>query len=127
MNWRTRFFILLKNALAWFLENNRLLHCFKIGKKLFNKKYSARKINTILALKRVPLDVRVLLQWLVLYVVALPINDGLQRPHQRLNEDQQVPPPFKSCSKSDFMDKFASTYFRPYNSASFCQVLSKLL
>ncbi len=76
---------------------------------MFNIRYSARQINTILALKMVPLDVQVLLHWLVLYVVALPINDGLQPPHQRLNEVQQVLPPLKSCSKSDFMDKFAST------------------
>ncbi len=57
-----------------------------------------------------PLDV--LLLWLVLYVVALPIGDGLQHPHQALHEVLQVHPPRESCSESDFREKFANTYFQ---------------
>ncbi len=52
-----------------------------------------------LALKKDPLDVLPL--WLVLYVVALPIGDDLQRPRQGIHEVFQVLPPLKSCSKND--------------------------
>jgi hypothetical protein len=59
-----------------------------------------------------PLDVcTVLTLWLVLYVVALPIGDGLQHSHQGLHEVLQLLPPLKSCSKSDFRKKFANNYF----------------
>jgi hypothetical protein len=44
-------------------------------------------------------------------VVALPIADGLQHPHQGIHEVLQVLPPLKSCSKSDFRGKFVNTYF----------------
>jgi hypothetical protein len=44
-------------------------------------------------------------------VVSLLIGDGLQHPHQGLHEVLQVFPPLKSCSKSDFREKFANTYF----------------
>jgi hypothetical protein len=56
-----------------------------------------------------PLDVRLL--WLALYMVALPTGDGLRPPHQGLHEVHQVLAPLKSCLKSDFIDKFADTYF----------------
>ncbi len=46
-----------------------------------------------------PLDV--LLFWLVLFVVAFPIGDGLQPPQQGLHEVHQVFPPLKSRSKRD--------------------------
>jgi hypothetical protein len=35
----------------------------------------------------------------------------LQHPRQGLHEVLQVLPPLKSCSKSDFREKFANTYF----------------
>jgi hypothetical protein len=53
----------------------------------------------------------VLSLWLVLYVVALPIGDGLQHPHQGPHEVLQVLPLLKSYSKSDFKEEFANTYF----------------
>jgi hypothetical protein len=57
-------------------------------------------------------------------VVALPISDGLQHPHQGLHEVLQVLPLLKSCSKSDFGEKFALLIFRTYIFTSFHQVLS---
>jgi hypothetical protein len=44
-------------------------------------------------------------------VVALPIGDGLQPPQQGLHEIHQVFRPLNSCSKYDFIDKFAAIYF----------------
>jgi hypothetical protein len=53
----------------------------------------------------------VLSLWLVLYVVALPIGNGLQHPHQGLHEVLQVILPLESYSKSDFREKLEITYF----------------
>jgi hypothetical protein len=63
--------------------------------------------------------------FLVLSLVANPISDGLQPPHQGLHEVYQVLPPLKSCTKGDFVDKFAVLIPRPYNFASFHQVFIK--
>ncbi len=52
---------------------------------------------------------RVLL-WLVLHVVAHPIDDGLQRPRQGLHEVYQVPHPLKSCLKFNFSEKLVIIY-----------------
>jgi hypothetical protein len=41
-------------------------------------------------------------------VVALPIGDDLQPPHQEPHEVHEVVPPLKSCSKSDFINKLAN-------------------
>jgi hypothetical protein len=60
-------------------------------------------------------------------VAALPIGDGQQHPHQGLHEVLQVLLPLKSCTKSDFREKFAKLIFKPYIFASFHQVISKLL
>jgi hypothetical protein len=54
--------------------------------------------------EKCPLDV--VLLWKVFYVVALPIGDGLQPPHQGLHGVHHVLPPLKSCSKSDLIERF---------------------
>jgi hypothetical protein len=51
----------------------------------------------------------VLILWLVLYVVALPISDGLHPPDHGLYEVHQLLPPLKSCLKSNFIYKFADS------------------
>jgi hypothetical protein len=53
----------------------------------------------------------VLSLWLVLYVVALPIGNGLQHPYQGLHEVLQVILPLETYSKSDFREKLEITYF----------------
>jgi hypothetical protein len=45
------------------------------------------------------------------YVVAFLIGKGMQLPWQGIHEIHQGLPPFKSCSKCDFRDKFAAIYF----------------
>jgi hypothetical protein len=52
-------------------------------------------------------------------VVALPIGDDLQRPHQGIHEVLQVLPPLKSFSKNDFEKSLQIPIFRLYIFASF--------
>ncbi len=65
--------------------------------------------------------------WLVLYLVALFIGDGLQHPHQGLYEVLQVLLPLISCSKSDFREKFANMDFQALHFCIFSPSFIKIV
>jgi hypothetical protein len=75
--------------------------------------------------EKAPLDVPIL--WQVLYVVALPIGDGLQHPYQGLHKVLQLLPPLNLVQKVILEKSLQIHIFRPYIFASFHQVLPKLL